>query len=168
MFLEMGFIQKLTLLTGKPVFGVAVTLLSFLVFSGIGSLLCEKIFRSAGTRIIFAVSAIIVIGLAEIVFLRAGFEWLVGFSGPARIAIGILVAAPLAFFMGMPFPTALKKLDNKAKALVPWAWGVNGFASVTGAVLGTFLAISIGFTILAAVALAGYFLAALISRRLIV
>ncbi|MHC4756982.1 MAG: SAM-dependent methyltransferase, partial [Planctomycetota bacterium] len=37
MFLEMGFIQKLTLLTGKPVFGVAVTLLSFLVFSGIGS-----------------------------------------------------------------------------------------------------------------------------------
>ncbi|TFG49961.1 MAG: hypothetical protein E4H40_02085 [Candidatus Brocadiia bacterium] len=79
MFLEMGFIQKLTLLTGKPVFGVAVTLLSFLVFSGIGSLLSERIFRVARTRILLAVICIIVIGIAETIFLRAGFEWLVGF-----------------------------------------------------------------------------------------
>ncbi|TFG49960.1 MAG: hypothetical protein E4H40_02080 [Candidatus Brocadiia bacterium] len=83
-----------------------------------------------------------------------------------RIAIGIVIAAPLAFFMGMPFPSGLKMLDSKAKVLVPWAWGVNGFASVAGAVLGTFLAISTGFTFLALIALTGYFLAGVVSGRL--
>jgi len=68
--------------------------------------------------------------------------------------------------MGMPFPTALKQLHKYSRPLVPWAWGVNGFASVIGAVLGTFLAISLGFTTLTLIALACYLLAAIISRAI--
>jgi hypothetical protein len=166
MFLEMGFIQKLTLLIGHPVFGVAVTLLGFLVFSGCGSLLSARLFQSPLRRIQIAVLAIIIIGLIEITLLDVSFGWLVGFSRPARILLGLTITAPLAFFMGMPFPTALKQLHATAKPLVPWAWGVNGFASVIGAVLGTFLAISVGFTTLTAIALACYLLAAIISRSL--
>jgi len=75
----------------------------------------------------------------------------------------LAITAPPAFFMGVPFPTAIKRLHAIGKPLVPWAWGVNGFASVTGAVLGTFLAISVGFTILTLVALVCYLLAAIIS-----
>jgi hypothetical protein len=77
-----------------------------------------------------------------------------------------MITAPLAFFMGMPFPTGLRQVHKRSPPLVPWAWGINGFASVTGAVLGTFLAISIGFTALALTALGCYFLAAIISRRI--
>jgi len=169
MFLEMGFIQKMTLLIGHPVFGVAVTLLGFLVFSGCGSLASGHILASSqltARKIWLTVLAIIVIGIAEIIVLMFWFDWLVGFSRPARILLGVAITAPLAFFMGIPFPTALKQLDITGKPLVPWAWGVNGFASVIGAVLGTSLAISMGFTTLALIALGCYFLAAVISKQI--
>jgi len=166
MFLEMGFIQKMTLLIGHPVFGVAVTLLGFLVFSGCGSLASGRLFGSARRKIVVAVLAIIIIGLAEITAMKFGFDWLVGFSRPLRILLGLALTAPLAFFMGMPFPTALKQIHKHSQPLVPWAWGVNGFASVTGAVLGTFLAISIGFTALTLIALVCYLLAAIVSKQI--
>ncbi len=166
MFLEMGFIQKMTLLIGHPVFGVAVTLLGFLVFSGCGSLLSARLLQSPARRIQMAVSAIIIIGIAEITLMIVSFDWLVGFSRPVRILLGLAVTAPPAFFMGIPFPSGLKQLHTHARPLVPWAWGVNGFASVIGAVLGTFLAISVGFTTLTLIALACYFLAAIISKQM--
>ncbi|MHC4333273.1 MAG: spermine/spermidine synthase domain-containing protein [Planctomycetota bacterium] len=169
MFLEMGFIQKMTLLIGHPVFGVAVTLVGFLFFSGCGSLACGRLLSSgrAPRRLIpIAISVVLILGIAEIALLRLGFEWLVSFSRPARLMLGVLVTAPLAFFMGMPFPTGLKRLAADSQPLVPWAWGVNGFASVTGAVLGTLLAISVGFTVVAFIALGGYLLAAVVSRRM--
>jgi spermidine synthase len=166
MFLEMGFIQKMTLLIGHPVFGVGVTLLGFLAFSGCGSLASGRLFGPARRKIAAAVSAIVIIGLVEIWVTRYGFNWLVGFSRPMRILLGLAMTAPLAFFMGMPFPTGLKQIHINSQPLVPWAWGVNGFASVTGAVLGTFLAISIGFMALTLIALVCYLFAAIISKRI--
>ena len=169
MFLEMGFIQKMTLLIGHPVFGVAVTLTGFLVFSGLGSLAAGVFFKRPGGvkgLVPIAVVAIVVIGIAETAFMVFAFEWLVGFSQLWRIVIGLAITGPLAFFMGVPFPTGLRAIGAGREPLVPWAWGVNGFASVTGAVLGTFLAISMGFTILAGIALVCYLIAAAISRRI--
>jgi len=178
MFLEMGFIQKMTLLIGHPVFGVAVTLLGFLVFSGCGSLAGSWFVargswfdsrfsgRSAVALVWLAVLAVIIIGAAQIILMKFSFNWLVGFSRPVRILLGLTITAPLAFFMGIPFPTALRQLHALRQPLVPWAWGVNGFASVIGAVLGTFLAISMGFTTLTLIALACYFLAAVISKQI--
>jgi hypothetical protein len=159
MFLEMGFIQKMTLLVGDPVFGVAVTLTGFLVFSGCGSLVSGRVGGTAGRRIRIAAVAIIVIGITEIILLRYGFDLVVGFSRAGRICIGVAICAPLAFFMGIPFPAALSELGKDREGLVPWAWGINGFASVTAAVLGTSLAVSLGFTALAVIALCGYLLA---------
>jgi hypothetical protein len=166
MFLEMAFIQKMTLLIGDPVFGVAVTLVGFLAFSGCGSLASTRLVRSGALRVWIAVIAIIVIGILEINLLKFGFDWLVGFPRMGRVCLGLAICAPLAFFMGMPFPTGLAELDKQNRTLVPWAWGINGFASVTAAVLGTCLAISLGFTSLALIALCGYFLAGLISGRI--
>lgn len=165
MFLEMGFIQKMTLLIGHPVFGVAVTVAGFMVFSGLGSLVSERLFASVVVRILIAVLAIIAIGIAEIIFLKVGFAWLIGFSLVGRLVMGVVITAPLAFFMGMPFPSALKQLHIHRQPLVPWAWAVNGFASVIGAVLGSFLAISLGFTTLALIALVCYFFAGVMCRQ---
>jgi len=165
MFLEMGFIQRLTLLIGHPVFGVAVTLSSFLVFSGIGSLASGRLLVSSPVRrIVWAIVAVVLLGSAEIIVLRFGLARLFGFSLAGRIVLGVLLTAPLALFMGVPFPSAIKQISIQSKALVPWAWGVNGFASVTGAVLGTLLAISVGFTVLAVAALGCYLFAALLCR----
>jgi hypothetical protein len=167
MFLEMGFIQKMTLLIGHPVFGVAVTLLSFLLFSALGAL-TGGIVSDSGLRKLVpsAVFAIVVISVAEMILMRVRFGWLVSFSQMNRILLGLAIIAPLAFFMGMPFPSGLKALSKDRQPLVPWAWGINGFASVTGAVLGVMLAISVGFTTLAVLASGCYLLAAVLSKKI--
>lgn len=167
MFLEMGFIQKMTLLIGSPVFGVAATLLGFLFFSGCGALASQRLATTAIRRIWLAALAIIIIGALEITVLAFSFDWLVGFGQLARFCWALALVAPLAFFMGIPFPTALAELGASRSVLVPWAWAINGFASVTAAVLGTILAISLGFTTLALLALAAYLLAALIANKLL-
>jgi len=168
MFLEMDFIQKMTMLIGHPVFGVAVTLTGFLLFSGLGSLASQYLFKPASLRRIkLAVLVIVIVGLFEIAILTSSFDWLISFSQPLRILTGLIIIAPLAFFMGMPFPIAIKQLGANFQPLVPWAWGINGFASVTGAVLGTLLAISMGFTALALIAIVCYLLAGIISNYLL-
>ena len=80
------------------------------------------------------------IGVAVIVLLGAlyavSFDALIAAMAAwplvARATAAALLMAPLAFCMGMPFPLALRGLPQP---LVPWAWGINGCASVVGAAL---------------------------------
>jgi len=39
----------------------------------------------------------------------------------------------------------MTRLAGMAEEAIPWAWAINGFASVVGAVLATLLAIHLGF-----------------------
>ena len=43
-------------------------------------------------------------------------------------------------------PRGIRALGDEAPALVPWAWGVNGCASVVGSILAVMLSISFGFS----------------------
>ena len=82
-----------------------------------------------------------------------------------KIIIALALIAPLAFLMGFPFPLALAALGDRARELIPWAWAINGCASVLAAVIATLLAIQFGFTVVVASALGLYGLAAWIGRR---
>ena len=73
--------------------------------------------------------------------------------------------APLAFFMGMPFPLGMSRLWSGARTLVPWAWGINGCASVLGAILASLIAMTSGFSSVVLIASLLYVVAAIISRR---
>jgi phage shock protein PspC (stress-responsive transcriptional regulator) len=44
--------------------------------------------------------------------------------------------------------------------LIPWAWGINGCASVISAILATLIAMQFGFTVLIFLAIAFYCVAA--------
>jgi hypothetical protein len=48
--------------------------------------------------------------------------------------------------MGMPFPLALSELSVSNRGLIPWAWAINGCASVISAVLAALIAVDFGFT----------------------
>jgi hypothetical protein len=58
--------------------------------------------------------------------------------------LAVALVAPLAVAMGLPFPLALARVRAAAPALVPWAWGVNGCASVVAAALAGPLAMGFG------------------------
>jgi hypothetical protein len=164
LFVEMAFIQKFILFLSNPLYSVAVVLSGFLLFAGFGSALSERFARwlpwPGISPVMAAVSAIAVMALLYVFILPVVFARFIGLADPAKIALSLALIAPLAFFMGMPFPLGLKRLAGLAPGFVPWAWGINGFASVVSAVLATLLAIEFGFNVVIVLALMLYALAA--------
>jgi hypothetical protein len=76
------------------------------------------------------------------------FHMAMGWSLWSRVALSVLLLSWVSFFLGWPFPSGLRVMAKKFPSLVPWAWGINGCASVIGAVLGKGPAVSIGFRLL--------------------
>ena len=68
--------------------------------------------------------------------------------------------APMTFFMGQLFPLGIRALADGEEGLVAWAWGINGCASVVGAIAGTALAVAFGFGVSLGIALSLYLIAA--------
>ncbi len=154
LFIEIAFIQKFVLFLSHPLYSVAVVLSAFLVFAGIGSGLSDRVMKRS--PITHPVVAIVVISALYLVLLPLVFRLFIGASDGVRVAVSAALIAPLAFFMGMPFPQGLKRLADSAPGFIPWAWGINGFASVVAATLATLLAIETGFTVVLGLALAMY------------
>lgn len=151
MFLEIAFIQKLMLFLTYPIYAVAVVLASFLIFSGIGSLAADTLLRrysSNGVWFILPLIAVLLIGVLAVFYtltLPTIFDALAGAPDVVRISLSLLLVAPLAFCMGIPLPCGLQCVSRHFPAMVPWAWAINGVASVLGAALATLLAIHMGF-----------------------
>lgn len=160
LFIEIACLSRLTLLIGHPLLAITVGLAGFLLCAGLGSLTVQRRPRSIVS---------VVVGLA----LALGFHFAVfalarevagAWPLAARVALGLLSIAPLAFAMGMPFPLGLARLARAAPAFVPWAWGINGCASVIAAIAALLLAIELGLTATLLIALALYALAAWLWR----
>ncbi len=159
MFLEMALLPKFTLLLSHPVYSAAVVLSTVLVFAGCGSLSVRR-FQSMGHGFLWI--AVVAVSLWVAFYGIAGdrlFHMAMGWSFAARIALSVLLLSTVSFFLGWPFPWGLRVMARQFPSLVPWAWGINGCASVIGAVLGKCLAVSIGFRLLMFSACLLYFLA---------
>ncbi len=150
LFIEIAFIQKFTLILSQPLYAVAVALCAFLIFSGLGSLYVQRRMKTASTSIIPALlrRSVMMIGLIIVIYivlLPLISSTIMALPETARIISAFVLAAPLAFFMGMPFPLGMATLQQTSPNLIPWAWGINGCASVLSAILAVLLAIEIGF-----------------------
>ena len=113
---------------------------------------------------------LVVLAIAGLATLHAlAGPWLLSLGGAGlgtvpRAVLAVALIAPLAFAMGLPFPLVLARLRTAAPALVPWAWGVNGCASVMAAVLAGLLAMGLGARSLMLLGVLAYLLAAVAQR----
>ncbi|HEX2214052.1 MAG TPA: hypothetical protein VHH12_11525, partial [Mycobacterium sp.] len=167
LFVEMAFIQKFILFLSHPLYSVAVVLAGFLLFAGLGSACSAYVGRLAMPQkspITLVVSAIVAIALVYLLLLPFVFDRFAGLPDIHKIPISLVLIAPLAFFMGMPFPLGLSRIAGEAPAFIPWAWGINGFASVVSASTATLLAIEFGFGAVVMLAMLLYGIAAAVYR----
>jgi spermidine synthase len=166
LFIEIAFIQRFSLFLGHPLTAIAVTLAGFLVFAGLGSGVSKRAAaRWPRAAILVAVAAIVAIGAGYVGLLPLVFDALMGWPLAAKCVATVGLIAPLGFAMGLPFPLGLSRVAERTPALLPWAWGINGCASVVAAVMASLLAMHIGFTAVLAIALGLYAAAALLSGR---
>ena len=157
MFVEMAFIARLTLFLHHPVHAAAAVLSSMLVFAGLGSHVSARLAERFGPARVIRDAALLLVGLilAYVTVLPALFTACLGWPLAGRFLLALLVLAPMALLMGMPLPLGLTQLTRIQVNAVPWAWCVNGCASVVSAVGGTLAAVHLGFsTVVVAAALA--------------
>jgi len=166
LFIEIAFIQRFSLFLGHPLSAIAVTLAGFLVSAGLGSGVSKRAAaRWPQAAIILAVATIVGLGAVYVVVLPVLFGALMGLPLVAKSAVAVGLIAPLGFAMGLPFPLGLGRVSEYTPALLPWAWGINGCASVVAAVMASLLAMHVGFTAVLALALGLYAAAALLFGR---
>jgi hypothetical protein len=162
LLIEIAFVQKFILLLQHPVYAAAVVLASFLLAAGAGSALAQRFAGSLRARqaASHAVLGIVLLGCAYLLLLDPVISVAADWPLTARLALAVTLIAPLGFCMGMPFPLGLAALAIGRPRLTPWAWGINGCASVASAVLATLIAIHFGFSRVILVALLCYLAAA--------
>jgi len=146
MSLEMLLIVRFTHFLGDPILSAGGVVSAFLVSSGFGSLLSRRLFRSVRKAIAVATVGICSLGAAYAFVLPSLFAAAAPWSIGARMVVTVLLVMPLAFLMGIPFPSGMRRISQARPAFVPWAWGINGFASVAAPPVGILLVTSIGLT----------------------
>jgi len=159
MFLEITFIQKFTRFLGDPVYSASAVLSSLLVFSGLGSILQEKINMGTIRKIQIASGMIILLTIIFLNIVDPLLNYAVNLPLSMVFILIMILLMPLSFFMGWMFPGGMSVLEKKSDTLIPWAWGVNGFASVAASPLAIILSMSFGFNFVILTGLGFYLLA---------
>jgi hypothetical protein len=155
---EIPLIQRILLYVDHPTTAFATVVTVLLVASGVGSLLAPR------ARIQWVVPLLALYLVALLVLLPAAVDVLLGYSLATRLAVISLLLAPLGLLMGIPFPAGLALLRERSARLIPWAWGVNGCASVVASVLAPLIALEWGYGVVLGLATAVYVAAWLIIR----
>ena len=164
LLIEIAFIGRFTVILSHPLHALAVVLAGFLLFAGAGSYLSGR--RGSGASIVGPIVGIVAVGTIYLLAWPSLSAVLVGAPGAVKVAAAFVLIAPLATLMGMPFPRAMARLNALDPSLLPWAWGINGCASVIGAVLATLLAIHLGYTVVILAGVVLYAAAAVFVERM--
>jgi Spermine/spermidine synthase domain len=151
--IEIALLQRFLLFLGQPIYTYAVVLAGLLIFTGIGSYAAGRFGPASLKRVLLCVVGLVLI---TALITPMVFQAFLGFAIFWRIAIALLLIAPLGFVLGMPFPLGLRLAMQRSSALGSWAWGVNGFFTVIGTVLALMLGMMIGFRMVLMLACACY------------
>jgi hypothetical protein len=143
---EVVLIQRLHLYLGHPVYSLAVTLVSLLAFSGLGSACTTRWTHAPAARLLITVcAAALLLLVAYDAFWPFFLSRTLGMPLAARIAMAMLSLLPIGLVMGMPYPLGLRAVSGKHPDGLPWVWAVNAAASVLGSILAFALAMALGF-----------------------
>jgi predicted membrane-bound spermidine synthase len=160
--IELCLIQKFVLFLGVPIYSISMVIFALLSSSGAGSYLTRFFAPSGISRRIFRLAVVLAsMLLCYRFFLSRLLNTFLHLGFPARLAITMLLIAPLGLVMGMFFPQGIQWMHRRRPEWIPWVWGLNAYATVIGSVLGVAVALAFGFHavlyLAAAIYLAGSF-----------
>ena len=141
LFIEIFLIEKASLYLNDRTSAFALVLTGMLVFSGLGSLLADRVHGgiTVAAGVILGWCALALAGLEPFLLATIGLPW------AARAAILLALTAPVSVALGLPFPLGLARAGANGGALLPWAWALNGAFSVVATPLANLVARPPGF-----------------------
>ena len=148
MLIEIFLIQRLAVFLSNPTYSTSIVITVMLISSALGNI-TSSLFKQ--WRVFVVPIACVLIGGGFLFYIIGLDGFLAMFHSSSmmmRFLIAALVIAPVAFFMGIPYPNGLDSLQERKPHLLPWAWGMNGGLSLVGSALARVLSISSGFPVL--------------------
>jgi hypothetical protein len=160
LFVEIPLAQRFILLLGQPVTASAVVIFTILLFSGVGSLTIPHWRLEWALALLILLIGLYPLILEPITALALRWpEW-------GRIALTILVLAPLGYLMGIPFAAGLRRVETHDPSVVAWIWAINGSFSVISSVVAVIVALTWGFSTVLWLGAAAYGLGLMAMSRL--
>ena len=142
LFIEIFLIEKASLYLNDRTSAFAIVLTGMLVFSGLGSLLADRV-RQTGIAVAAAVTicwcALALLFLEPFLLATLNLPW------GARALVLLALIAPVSIALGLPFPLGLARAGSAGGGLLPWAWALNGAFSVVATPLANIIAVQYGF-----------------------
>ena len=142
--IEVALIQKFVLFLGSPPRALVGVIFAMLVSSGLGSAASRKVLGKNEARLIKALGGVAILASLLALILSSLLAALVWLPWQVKMALTVALIAPMGFVMGMPFPTALQRLEEWHAPSVRWAWSLNAASSVLGSVGALVCAIYLG------------------------
>ncbi len=159
MAVEVALLQRFSLLLGHPNYALSVVLAALLSTTGIGSLLSGWLLRRFGGELRYVSYALALLLLAFLLLVSGRLAGLAGLPFAVRVGLVFVFVAPIGALLGAFFPSALEVLKASAPEFVPWAWGLNGIASVLGPVIAVAVSMTWGIDALLLAAVPSYLVA---------
>jgi hypothetical protein len=152
LLIEISFVQKNVLILGYPTYSLTVTIFSLLIFAALGAVLSQRGWARPRRFLGGLLAVTVGLMLLEVCVSPAIRDRFLAAPLPMRILVTAALQFPLGTCLGMYFPTGVELLRRAEPSLIPWAWAVNGVASVASSVLAVMLAMAIGFSLVVIVA----------------
>ena len=152
LFVEIPLIQQWILLLGQPIYAFTTVVGILLLSSGVGSVLSgsQQLQRLPAFGMLVLLAVLFPLSMPGLIDLVLGWPlW-------ARLGVSLIILGPIGFLMGIPFPQGLAWIEDQAPHLTPWAWAINGCASVIASVLAAIVTLNYGFSLVMLLGAAAY------------
>jgi len=128
MFIEISIIYQIQLYLGHPVYALSIGLFTFLFGSGLGSFSTNRINNPVMVQV--EVALVCCFGLFFFLTGKQLMAMTLSFLWWQRAVVVVMMVGPMAFAMGMLFPTGVKMLTKGDQGFVPWICAVNTVFSI--------------------------------------
>lgn len=161
MFVEIGLLQKSTLLLDATSSAFSIVVAAMLVGAGMGSYWLGR--RRLTNRALVG-WLLLPAGLAPLFMglFAHGFQIAADWPFAARASFISATVFAIAFPMGCALPQGMLRVRAAGASTIAWAWGINGFTSVIGSLAAVLIAMHWGFTVLMGCASICYLAAAIL------
>lgn len=144
MLVEVGLMQKFSILLGHPIYSLTVTLASLILASGLGSLSADRLAQGGRRRLehLPALAGLLIV--AGVAAAQPAIEASLAAGFGRRALVAVAFAFPIGFVLGFFFPLGLRNLRQASPVAQSWMWGLNGAFGVLGGMAAILVSMSLG------------------------
>jgi hypothetical protein len=145
MLVQIPLMQRFSVYLGHPTYAIVVILFSMIFFTGLGSLLSDRVRVEAKPALLSIIPlTIAVLVVALTLSIQAVIDATVQLDLAVRCLIVVALVAPVALALGFCFPIGMRLVGRISGDATPWMWGVNGACGVLASVLAVALSLWAG------------------------